>query len=369
MSDDHSASDSLLLLSDYEQRAGEMLDEPSRAYFLKGAGDQVTYRRNLSDLAAITLLPRVLANLKGGGTACTIAGQRLETPILAAPMAFQALLHGDAECGTAAAATAQGCGMVLSAQASQPMEDVRAAGENCGWMQMYWQPSRDGNLAFAERAADCGFTALVLTVDAPVQGVRDAEIKAGFRLPPSVQPVNLQGVAQARFTPLQDGESMLFDRISHILPNWDDVEWLCANGPLPVILKGIMHPADAARAVQAGAEGIIVSNHGGRVLDGAPSTVSVLPAIAEAVQGVPVLMDGGIRRGVDIFKALALGADAVLVGRPVCHGLTVAGAQGVSHVLRLLRDELEVTMALTGCARLGDITADKVRVPEGLLTF
>lgn len=358
------------LLVDYERVAQEILGAPENAYFLKGAGSQITYARNINDLASVTLLPRSLVNLKDGSSSCNLLGRDHDTPILVAPMAFQKLLHDDAESGVAAAATAQGCGMVLSAQASQPMAEVRSSGENCSWMQLYWQVSREANLIFAQRAAECGFQALALTVDAPVQGVRDAEIRAGFKLPSSIQSVNLQGMPQPKFAPLEDHESIIFDRISHILPTWDDVAWFCKNAPLPVLLKGIMHPEDAKRAVNEGCAGIIVSNHGGRVLDGAPSTISVLPGIAEAVQDrVPILMDGGIRRGGDVFKAIALGADAVLVGRPVCHGLAVAGAQGVSHVLRLLRDELEITMALMGCARLSDITREKVHVPKELLIF
>lgn len=354
-------------LAGYEARAREVLDDAARAYFLEGAGQQITSSRNIADLAAVTVLPRVLRDLKGGGTSCTLLGKTRETPIVVAPMAYQSVLHPDAEAGVAAAATAQGCGMVLSAQASQPMEQVRGAGENCGWMQLYWQPTKEANLALAQRAADCGFEALVLTVDAPVQGIRDAEIAVGFQLPATVKAVNLDGLPQARFAPLRPDESMIFDRIAHILPTWDDVAWLAAQAPLPVLLKGILHPQDARLAMDSGAAGIMVSNHGGRVLDGGPSTISVLPAIADAIDGrLPVLMDGGIRRGVDIFKALALGADAVLVGRPVCHGLAVAGAQGVSHVLRLLRDELEVAMALSGCAHLSEITRDRVNLPGDL---
>lgn len=357
-------------LNAYERDAQRRLSAELRAYFLAGAGDGQTAARNRSDLQDIALVPSALRDMRNGGTGIRLLSRDLSAPILVAPMAYQTLLHETGECGTAAAATAQGCGMVLSAQAAQPMQDVRSSGQNCGWMQLYWMGSRETTMALANRAADCGFEALVLTIDAPVQGVRDAELEAGFQLPPSVVPVNLAGLGSPRFAPLQEGESMIFDRISHVLPSWADVEWFCAAAPLPVLLKGVMQPDDAKRAIEAGAAGIIVSNHGGRVLDGAPSAISVLPGIAAAVEkAVPILMDGGLRRGADVFKALAFGADAVLIGRPVCHGLAVAGAQGVSHVLRLLRDELEVTMVLTGCARLSDITRDKVHVPNGLLIF
>lgn len=354
------------LLPDYFAWADRNLPAGLAAYFLGGAGDEHTLRRNLSDLERVTIVPRALRDLKGGHTRVSLLGCDLASPMLVAPMAFQSLLHPDAEVGMAAAATAQGLGMVLSVQASQPMEQVRAAGDGCAWFQLYWQGNREQTLALATRAATAGFRALTLTIDAPVSGVRDQEILAGFQ-PPQVQDLpNLAGLSQPGFAPLGAGESALFDRVAHILPDWEDVAWLCAASPLPVLLKGILAADDAERAVAAGAAGIIVSNHGGRVLDGAVSTISVLPEVVAAVDGViPVLMDGGIRRGVDVFRALALGARAVLVGRPVACGLAAGGAQGASHVLRLLRDELEIAMALAGCATLDQITPGRVRHPFG----
>ncbi len=342
--------------------AQDRLPDAVTAYFLNGAGAETTMRRNRSDLDRVELLPRGLCDLRGGHTRLRLCDQDMASPILVAPMAFQSLLHPDAERGTAAAATAQGLGMVLSAQASQPMERVRAAGDGCSWFQIYWQGSREQTLALAERAAAAGFGAVTLTIDAPVSGVRDHEILTGFQ-PPQMQDLpNLAGLSQPRFTPLSEGESALFDRIAHILPVWEDVAWFCGASPLPVLIKGILAADDAERAVMAGAAGVIVSNHGGRVLDGAVSTISALPGVVARVDGaVPVLMDGGIRRGVDVFRALALGARAVLVGRPVACGLAVGGAQGASHVLRLLRDELEIAMALAGCATLDQITPDRVR--------
>lgn len=352
------------VLPEYATRAREILPPDVAAYFLGGAGAQVTQSRNRADLNDVSIRPRVLSDLRGGHTQVNLLGRSYAHPIFAAPMAYQTLLHPDGEAATASGVAAQGGGMVLSAQASLPMEDVRAASPACGWFQLYWQVTRADTLALATLAADAGFEALVLTVDAPVNGVRDGEIMAGFALPQTVRAVNLDGVAQARFAPLQEGESAIFDRISKILPTWDDVTWLCANAPLPIVLKGILTPEDALAAIGCGAQGLIVSNHGGRVLDGAISSVSALPSIVDSVQrAVPVLMDSGLRRGVDVFRALALGADAVLVGQPVACGLAVGGAQGVSHVLRLLRDELDVTMALAGCKTLADITADRVVTP------
>ncbi len=350
-------------LTAYAEAAKQRLTPDIAAYFLGGAGHEETLRRNRRDLGAVLIRPRVLRDLRQGGTSLSLFGQVLAAPLLVAPMAYQTLLHRDGEMGVAAAAEAQGAGMVLSAQAAQPMEQVRDRGAACGWMQIYWQASRSGTIALAERAARAGFRALVLTVDAPVNGIRDAEVETGFALPDGVAAVNMAGLPKPRFAPLREGQSAIFDRIAHVLPLWEDIAWFCADAPLPVLVKGILHPEDAGLALQAGAAGIIVSNHGGRVIDGVQTAISALPGVVNRINGeVPVLMDSGIRRGVDMFRALALGADAVLVGRPVCHGLAVAGARGVSHVLRLLRDELEVTMALSGCRTLGDITPDCVQI-------
>ncbi|GAA4221142.1 4-hydroxymandelate oxidase [Sagittula marina] len=356
-----SASDLPAGLPDYAARAQAMMSDVNRAYFLSGAGAETTLRANEADLAALTLRPRALRDLRGGHTQTTLLGRRLPHPILVAPFAYQSLLSPDGECATAQGAEAQQATMILSAQSSEPMQDVRASGAACRWFQLYWQATLDGTLTLANRAAEAGFEALVLTIDAPVNGIRDAEVRAGFHLPEGTRPVNLTGLPQPRFAPLTQGESMIFDRIAHILPRWEDVAALCKASPLPILIKGVLCAEDARAAVAAGAAGVIVSNHGGRVLDGACSSISVLPEVVAAVGAeLPVLMDGGLRRGADVFKALALGAQAVLVGRPVIHGLTVAGALGVSHVLRLLRDELEVAMALTGCRTLDEITADRV---------
>ena len=225
------------------------------------------------------------------------------------------------------------------------------------WFQLYLQHDRGFTQALVQRVEAAGYEALVLTVDAPTSGVRDRERRAGFRLPPGVGPVNLAGLPPPPPPDLRPGQSALFDGLLHQAPTWDDVAWLQSITRLPVLLKGVLHPADARQAVAAGAAGLIVSNHGGRTLDTAPATATALPRVVQAVGGaVPVLVDGGIRRGTDVLKAMALGASAVLVGRPAVWGLANAGATGVAHVLRLLRDELEVAMALTGCATLADAT-------------
>ena len=353
------------LLETYRTMAAKQLAIGPLAFLNGSAGAGFTQRANRLGFDDITISPRVLRDLCGGGTAIQLLNQSLKSPMLVAPIAYQTLFAPQGECATAMAAAAQGAGMVLSCQSATHMAKVQQAGEgNATWFQMYWQAAgRAATLKLADTAAATGFSALVLTVDAPVNGVRDAEITAAFRLPPDVTAVNLTNAPQPEFAPLKSGESLLFDRVASCLPNWDDVAWLCHNAPLPVIVKGVLSPADAALAVTAGVRAVIVSNHGGRVLDGVPAAIAALPAVVDEVQGaVPVLMDSGIRRGSDIFKALALGASAVLIGRPVMWGLVVNGAQGASHVLRMLRDELEVTMVLAGCRTIADITRDCVHL-------
>ncbi|MBP0482804.1 alpha-hydroxy acid oxidase [Sagittula salina] len=351
-------------LPDYMSRAATGLAPDLAAYFLSGAGGGAAEEANGGDLARVTLRPRALRDMRGGHTRLDLLGRTLNHPVIVAPFAYQTLLTPEGEVATARGAEAQGALMVLSAQSTRAMADVRAAGATCMWFQLYWQSTLANTLALAERAANAGFSALILTVDAPVQGVRDAEIRSGFRLSQCHRAINLDGIPQPAFAPLREGESLLFDRVAHVLPDWKDIAAFCRDAPLPVILKGIMTGEDARDAVACGAAGLVVSNHGGRVLEALPSTISVLPEVVRAVDGaVPVLMDGGIRRGWDVFRALALGARAVLVGRPAACGLSVAGALGVSHVLRLLRDELESTMLLTGCRTLAEITRDRVRAP------
>ena len=291
-----------------------------------------------------------------------LLGHTLAHPILLAPVAFQRMAHPDGELAMAYAAAALGAGVVLSTQASVSLESVAQAvlpdtGRGPLWFQLYLQPDRGFTRALVQRAEAAGYEALVLTVDAPTSGVRDRERRAGFRLPPGVGPVNLAGLQAPAPSALSPGQSALFDGLLHHAPTWDDVAWLQSITRLPVLLKGVLHSADARQAVSLGAAGLIVSNHGGRTLDTAPATATALPRVVQAVGGtVPVLVDGGIRRGTDVLKAMALGSSAVLVGRPAVWGLANAGAAGVAHVLRLLRDELEAVMALTGCATLAEAT-------------
>ncbi len=353
----------VVTLADHEARARARLDPAVWAYLHGGAGDELTVRANRAAWDGLQLLPRVLRELVGGHTRLQLLGRTLVHPVLVAPVAFQRLAHADGELATVHAAAALGAGFVASTQSSVPLEAIAQAvradpDRGPLWFQLYWQHDKGFNRELLQRAEAAGYEAIVLTVDAPVSGVRDQERRNGFRFPADVVAANLQGLPPPAWGPLQPGESMVFDRLLHAAPTWKDLEWLCGATRLPVLPKGILHPADAVQALDSGARGLIVSNHGGRTLDTAVATAHALSTIAQAVAGrAPVLVDGGIRRGTDILKAVALGADAVLVGRPVMHGLATAGARGVAHVLRLLRDELEVAMALTGCKTLAD--ADK----------
>jgi 4-hydroxymandelate oxidase len=343
-------------LTDYEPYARARLDDNAWAYLHSGAADEITFRANREAFDRQCLQGRALVDMRGGHTRLNLFGHAFEHPILLAPVAYQSLFHPEGELATVRAAAAMDAGMVISTLASHPLEEIASHAYAPLWFQLYVQPDREFTLDLVLRAEQAGYQALVVTVDAPLAGIRNREQRAGFRLPAGVSAVNLQGMRQSQ-TQLVEGQSVVFDGLMAHAPTWRDIEMLRAATQLPLILKGISSPLDAALALELGVDGLIVSNHGGRTLDTLPSTLELLPAIAATTQGrVPLLLDGGIRRGTDILKAIALGASAVLIGRPFIYGLATAGALGVAHVLRLLRDELEVAMALTGCRTLADIT-------------
>lgn len=342
-------------LSDYETFAQARVDPGTWAYLNAGAGDEWTLRENVAAFARLPLRRRMLRSMRGATTATRLLNLDLEAPILIAPTAYHRLAHPDGEMATALAAGATNTCMVVSTQASLPIEDIAAAATGPLWFQLYIQPDREFTRALVQRAEATGYRALVVTVDAPVNGLRNAEARAGFALPADIGPVNLAGLQMPQHEAAAN--ALLFGTaIMDHAPVWDDIAWLRAQTRLPVIVKGITDPDDAALAVESGVDGIIVSNHGGRVLDGVPASIDLLPAIVDAVDGwVPVLMDGGVRRGNDVLRALALGASAVLIGRPVLHALATAGALGVAHAIRVLRAELELAMASTGCRTIDEI--------------
>ena len=345
-------------VGDYEGLARERLDPDRWAWLSGGAGDEVTLRANIDDWAALRLLPRMLRKLTDGHTRIDLLGRSCPHPILLAPLAFQRLLDPLGECASAAAAAAQGAGMVLSGQSSMPLEEVARVllpEKTRGplWFQLYLNGDRGYDQTLIERIQHAGYEGLVLTIDAPVQGPRDREKRAEFRLPPDIAAVNLVGAPK----PAATSTGAWCGGLLQSAADWDDVEWLRSRSRLPLLLKGVLHKDDARQAKELGADALIVSNHGGRVLDGAVSTAWALPRIADALHGsLPLLVDGGIRRGTDIVKALALGASAVLIGRPYATALAAAGPQGVAHMIRLLRDEFEIALALCGCSSPADVT-------------
>jgi 4-hydroxymandelate oxidase len=327
--------------------------------YIAGAGaDGLTQRWNRDAYDNLKLCGRVLADMKGASTASTLFGVSLPFPIIIAPVAFQKLANPDGELATALAASACSAWMTVSTLSSVTIEDIAKRAQTNLWFQLYLQESREGSLTLVRRAEEAGCTALVVTVDAAVNGVRNDEQRSGFQLPQHVRAANLADMTGpvSRAGP---GESPVFKGLLDHAPTWDDIGWLRAQTKLPVLLKGILDPRDAERAVLEGADGIVVSNHGGRTLDTLPASIEAFESVAARVGGrVPLLLDGGIRRGTDILKAIALGANAVMVGQPIMHALAVAGAVGVVHLLTILRAELEAAMALTGCASLAHINRD-----------
>lgn len=331
------------------------MGENAWAYISTGSADELTLRANREAFERLRLQGRVLADMAGADTRVTLFGDSFDYPMLLAPTAFHRLVHPEGELATVFGAGAIRAGMVVSTQASVPLEEVAQRASSPLWFQLYLQHDREFTRSLVQRAVKAGYRALVLTVDAPVT-LRNREQRAGFRLPPGIQAVNLRGMAPAPPPRAEPHESEVFRGLLDGAATWKDIAWLRSVSKLPLVLKGIMSPADAERAIAEGVDGIIVSNHGGRALDTAPASIEALPRVAEAVAGrIPVLMDGGIRRGSDVLKALALGAKAVLVGRPYLYGLAVGGAIGVAHVMKILRTELEIAMTLTGCARLEEI--------------
>ncbi len=333
-------------------------------YYASGAQDEVTLRENVAAWARIPLHYRVLVDVSVRDTSTTVLGRRLSMPVIVAPTAFHRLACADGELATARAAAGAGTVLCLSSLSNTRVEEVCAAAGAAGvWFQLYLYRDRGATAALVARAEEAGAQAIVLTVDAPVLGRRERDVKSGFHLPAGLRVENMTAAGHGEVPAAAGGSGLASYFAEKIEPalTWKDVAWLERVTKLPVLVKGVVRPDDARRAADSGASGVVVSNHGGRQLDGAPATARVLGAVAEAVgPRLDVLVDGGVRRGTDVLRALALGARAVLLGRPILWGLAVAGEEGARAVLETMRGEIDHAMALAGCARVGDATRELV---------
>jgi 4-hydroxymandelate oxidase len=336
----------LISLADYEAAADGMLDAVAHGYFSGGAADEITMRDNVAAWGRIALRPRMLVGVGERDPGVTVLGRRRPHPLIIAPMAYQKLAHPDGELATAAAAAATGTTICLSTLATTGIPDLaQGAPDASRWFQLYVFRDRGVSRELVARAVEHSYEALVVTADVPVRGFRERDLRSGSELSPvRALPASPKGdvtMTPADFSALIDPEL-----------TWDDIARLAADSPLPVLVKGLLTPDDARLAAEHGARGVIVSNHGGRQLDTVLSGADALAAVADEVgERLDVLVDGGIRRGTDVIKALALGARAVLVGRPLIWGLAVGGAEGARRVLEILLEELDRGLALAGAPR------------------
>ncbi len=341
-------SEDLFNVADFERVAAERLEAGVLGYFAGGAGDEVTLRDNVEVWSRWRLRPRVLAGIDGVSTEVELLGGPLAMPVLVAPVAYQRLVDPEGEVGMARAAAGAGTVMCLSTLATtRPSELAAAAPPGRRWFQLYCFRDAGVTRALVEEAVGSGFEAIVVTVDAPPGGNRERDRRTGFKIPAALGvPSVAAAMGVERAVTIEETFALMEPSLG-----WSDLEDLASECDVPVLVKGLLTAEDAKLAVEHGAAGVVVSNHGGRQLDRALATGDALPEVVDAVEGrVPVLVDGGIRRGVDVAIALALGADAVLVGRPPLWGLAAAGDDGAAHVLELLREELELALALCGCA-------------------
>ncbi len=338
----------LVSLFDFEPVARRRMSHMEWEYVNSAAADEITVRWNREAFDRIRLNPHVLNDVSRLETRVTLFGQELEFPILLAPSALHRLAHPEGERATARGAGRAQAAMVLSTMSTVAVEEVVKSASQPVWFQLYVQSDRGFTRHLIERAEAAGCRALCVTVDTPVDGARNRQQRAHFHLPPGIEMVHLKGLSTRNAgNPRTEADAfaaLLTDKLT-----WKDIEWMLSFAKVPVLLKGILNPEDAAIAANAGVAGIIVSNHGARNLDTVPATIDALPRVMDRVgDRLTVLMDGGVRRGTDVLKALALGARAVLIGRPVLYGLAAGGEHGVARVLNILRSEFEMAMALTG---------------------
>lgn len=350
----------LLNLDDYERLAREKLPHYVYDYYAGGAEDESSVRENRTSWGRVRLRPRMMVDITERDLRTTVLGTPISMPILTAPAAFNKLAHPDGESGVARATADAGIIQVLSTASTTTIEEVAAAAPHgVRWFQLYVYKDRDVTRMLISRAEAAGYTALVLTVDTPIAGRRERDVRNGFGLPQGITMANLDAAGLGKMGPPPENESGLQKYIAGLWDTsltWETIGWLRSVTSLPILVKGILIGDDAKLAVEHGVDGIIVSNHGGRQLDGAISTCEALPEVVDAVAGrAEVLVDGGIRRGTDVMKAVAMGAKAVLIGRPYLWALAVNGEAGVRHVLELLREELSISMALAGRPTIADL--------------
>lgn len=346
-------------VADYERLAAGALDAGPLGYFAGGAGDERTLRDNVEAFGRWQLRPRMLVDISETSAATSVLGAEVSMPLLVAPVAIQELAHPDGEAGMARAAAAAGTLMCVSSFSTTAPRDVAASAPDAPrWMQLYCFRDAGVTRALVAEAEECGYRAIAVTVDAPRAGRRERDLRSGFVVPEEITvPALAKAVGSDRPMTIFEAFGLLDAALT-----WDDLERLVAGSPLPVLVKGVLTAEDGRLAIEHGAKGVVVSNHGGRQLDGVAASIDALPEVVEAVDGrAEVFMDGGVRRGTDVVTALALGARAVLAGRPPLWGLAAGGQAGAQRVLELLRDEITLALALCGCPTPADVTPEHVQ--------
>jgi 4-hydroxymandelate oxidase len=338
--------ETLFTLADFEAAANGRLDHMASEYLKAGIADEITLRENRAAFDRLRLLPRLFIDVSRLDTRITLFGREHVSPILLAPVGYHKIFHPEGELATVEGANQADATFISATFSSFTIEEICARAKRPMWFQLYVQNDRAFTQALLDRAVSSGCEAIVITPDTPVNGPRERELRAGFHLPTGVERANLRSLPPELANAPHRG---IFTPIRAANVTWEDLAWLRKICKVKLLVKGILNPADAAKAIDHGVDAIIVSNHGGRGLDTVPATIDALPAVAEAVdRRVPILLDGSIRRGTDVYKAVSKGATAVLIGRPFIHGLAVAGSEGVARVIQILRTELEMTMGLMG---------------------
>jgi isopentenyl diphosphate isomerase/L-lactate dehydrogenase-like FMN-dependent dehydrogenase len=353
----------LVSVFDYEAAARKKLPKTAFDYYASGANDEITLHENHAAYERIKLKPRVLIDISRRDLSTTVLGQWVSMPIIVAPTAFHRMAHPEGEVATVKASGKADTIMILSTLSTCSIKEVMAEATGPVWFQLYVYKDREATLSLVERAESNGCKAIALTVDAQVWGRRERDIKNRFRLPKDLSIKNLMTAGREQF-PEGKADSGLAAYVAWQFDptlSWKDVDWLCSKSNIPVLLKGVLNPEDARLAADHGAAGVIVSNHGARQLDTVPATIEALPHIVEAVDGkIEVLVDGGVRRGTDVVKAIALGAMAVGIGRPIIWGLALDGEKGVKRILDILRSDFELAMRLCGCTSVPEMSRDLI---------